>query len=354
MPLAVRRRILRQPTNEARQRARRGISLRGSGIGPVTEQRYLSAMSRLLPHLEQASTMQELDTLAEEWIETSWETGLPLGIIGDALCGVHFFWPQCRGFLRGSWRLFRNWRRLEIPQRAPPLPVLVAKAMVGLCLELQQYRLGFIIALSFHGYLRTGESLRLQFADITADALQGVLRIPASKSGLRFNIEEAVAIYDSEVLQLWHCLHAASTQCKWIHMASQSRSVPGAISRNCFCSSSRELPFSMLFPSTRGCNASLHDPPHGGCNLDQRQMEEHSSSTSLPWGWPGSPGNVETKRPGKDNDPEVQFRLRSILFKLTPFGVLGIVEEVLRKCALTFETRLVADCILMWVKEMMK
>ena len=60
-----------------------------------------------------------------------------------------------------------------------------------------------MIGLGFHCYLRTGELLRLTLHDITSDGIQGVVRIGSSKSGLRFAVEEAVAIYDKELLELW-------------------------------------------------------------------------------------------------------------------------------------------------------
>ena len=226
MPLAVRRRVLRQTSDKAREEARRSISLRSAGIGPKTEQRYSSAMARLVPLLERANSMDDLDSITEEWVEASWAKGVPLGILGDALCGAHYFWPQVKGFLKASWRLFRNWRRLEVLLRAAPLPLTVVKPMIGLAMELDFAEVAFLLALGYHCYLRTGEILRIKFSDISADSVQGVVRIPAGESGLRFNIEEAVAIYDKEVLRLWSILHAAYPRargCIWSHTGEKFR-----------------------------------------------------------------------------------------------------------------------------------
>lgn len=87
MPRAVRRPIKKGKSLAERQAARRGISLRGVGISATTEHRYNSAMSTLLPSLELAGCMDDLDPLCDEWIEAQWVAGTPLGIIGDALCG---------------------------------------------------------------------------------------------------------------------------------------------------------------------------------------------------------------------------------------------------------------------------
>ena len=203
---ASRRRIHRGRTAIDRQRARRGISLRGMAISEKTERRYLSALALVLPVIEACTRLHDLDAICEEWIEFQWESGTSLGIIGDALCGLHFFWPQVKGWLKGSWKLFKNWRKIEAPQRAPPLPLRICRALVGVFLEVDQLQLAFLISLGFHAYLRTGELLRLTYEDIHASPSQGVVTIKASKSGLRFNIDEAVTIMDRTILDMWHLL----------------------------------------------------------------------------------------------------------------------------------------------------
>ena len=202
----ARRRIRKGRTAEDRRSARKGISLRAMGISSGTERRYLSAVALVLPLLESCVQLSDLDIICEEWIELQWERGTPLGIIGDALSGLHFFWPQVKGWLRGSWRLFKNWRKIEAPQRAPPLPLRTCKALVGVFLDIDQVTLAFLIGLGFHAYLRTGELLRLTFRDIHASKTQGVVTVRASKAGLRFNIDEAVTITDHTLLLMWQVL----------------------------------------------------------------------------------------------------------------------------------------------------
>eukprot|EP00435_Cladocopium_sp_Y103_P061038 s161_g22.t1 len=213
-----------------RRAARKGINLRGLGISPKTEARYNSALGTLLPTLDAAKSLSELDPLCEEWVECQWIKGTPLGLIGDALCGLQHYWPQVKGELRGAWKLYRNWRRIEVPQRAPPLPRPIALALIGLFLEWAEPRMAFLLALGFHTFLRTGEMLSLLCKDVHLVPHQhGVVMVRKSKTGLRFNIDEAVAIYDVELYKLWELCHLPTllhrSQPIWNRSASAFRSV---------------------------------------------------------------------------------------------------------------------------------
>ena len=210
MPQAGRKPIRRGKSLAERSAARRGVSLRGLGISLKTEVRYRAAMSLLIPVLEQAQRQEELDPLCEEWIEHHWALGTPLGTIGDALCGIHYFWPQVKGQLRGSWKLYKNWRRIELPQRAPPLPRDICRAIVGWLLDQGEATMAFLVAVGFHAFLRTGELLALNNGDLSFSRGRGVVVIRRSKSGLRFNMDESVALYDQHLLSLWE-LHTLAT-----------------------------------------------------------------------------------------------------------------------------------------------
>eukprot|EP00438_Fugacium_kawagutii_P018907 Skav236693 [mRNA] locus=scaffold847:329297:333620:- [translate_table: standard] len=176
------------------------------GISPQTEARYASALAAVLPALELAASIEDLDVLCEEWIEHEWERGTPLSVIGDALCSLHFHWPQVKGQLRGSWKLYRNWRRIEVPQRAPPMPRVVCQALIGWLLHREALEMAFLCAVGFHAYVRTGELLKLHYDHIHLTPTAGAITIGASKSGLRFNIEESVRILDPTIFQLWELL----------------------------------------------------------------------------------------------------------------------------------------------------
>lgn len=81
-------------------------------------------------------------------------------------------------------------------------PALITRAFVNLLVDQGEISAAFLIALGFHAYLRTGELLRLQFRDLQLGSSSGIVTIRGGKSGLRRNIEEAVALYDELVLQL--------------------------------------------------------------------------------------------------------------------------------------------------------
>ena len=222
--------ILTGRTTEDRKRVRKGTSLRDSGITPKTRQRYHAGLNVILPFLEGIGHLDELGAVAEEWVECQWELGSPLGIVGDALCGLQFYWHDVKLKLRGAWKLYHNWRKLEIPTRAPPASACIIRAFVDHLVSTSQITAAFIIALSFHCYLRTGEALALQFRDLQISPSAGVVTIRAGKTGLRHNINEAVAIYDPIVRQLGELVfhlphHHCGSAPVWPYSAAAFRKV---------------------------------------------------------------------------------------------------------------------------------
>ena len=228
MPPAVHRQVLAGRTSKDRAKAREGISLRDSGITEKTRLRYKAALTALLPFITFIASSEELDCVVEEWIEMQWTNGSTLGQIGDALCGLQFYCPEFKGLLRGSWRLYKNWRRLEIPCRAPPISADIVRAFVSWLIDKEQVAGAFLIALAFHAYLRTGEALSLHFSDLQVNDSTGVVTVRGGKSGLRNNMDEAIAIYDHGVLKLARLAkllpHASYPRAKvWNHSAGLFR-----------------------------------------------------------------------------------------------------------------------------------
>ena len=183
-------------SQDERRRRRAGIRLRDYSITIKTKERYEKALGLLIPFLEKHPDLTFLDDILCEWIEMQWARGESLGIIADSLSGLHFFWPHCRGSLRQAWRMFKNWRRIESPERAPPLTAVLARAFVARAVHLNLFSLATLIAVGFHGLLRTGELLALRFQDLEFSSETGVISLPISKSGLRTGAAEAVAIRD--------------------------------------------------------------------------------------------------------------------------------------------------------------
>eukprot|EP00435_Cladocopium_sp_Y103_P042764 s872_g11.t2 len=180
MPRAGRRVLLAGKTAEERRKRSKGYRLRDFTIAPKTRARYEQAVGRIVPFLEAQKDLTFLDDVICEWIEAQWARGESVNFIADTLSGLHFYWPELRGQLRVAWRLFKQWRRIEAPSRAPPITVVLVRAIV--CRAVQQGDLAFatLIALGFHALLRTGELLSLRFCDLEFD-LRQIARL--AKSG---------------------------------------------------------------------------------------------------------------------------------------------------------------------------
>ena len=125
-------------------------------------------------------------------------------------------------------KLYKNWRRIEIPTRAPPISALIIQSFVAYLLEEEQIAAAFLVGLGFHAYLRTGELLSLQFRDLQLGSSTGIVTIRGGKSGLRHNIDEAVALYDGFIIQLGHLVrllphHKYPTSLVWPYSPAHFR-----------------------------------------------------------------------------------------------------------------------------------
>ena len=89
-----------------RQRARRNINLEDVGITSATLERYYTAVSRLVPSLDEVDSEVALDEAISSWVQQEFEDGTPLHMVGDALCGLHHFEPYTKKKIPKSWRLY--------------------------------------------------------------------------------------------------------------------------------------------------------------------------------------------------------------------------------------------------------
>ena len=108
-----------------RRRRRAGVSLEDAAIAERTRSRYYAGLKRILVILNLAHSWTDLDDRLATWISRQWEDGQPLGHISDALCGLAHYMPAAKNQTPESWRLFKVWRKVERPQRAPPFPPVV-------------------------------------------------------------------------------------------------------------------------------------------------------------------------------------------------------------------------------------
>ena len=127
--------VLAGRTRAERRKSRAGIRLKSLSVTPKTRARYESAVGLILPFLEQQQKDQTFDAVISEWVELQWVRGESVSTIADCLSGLHFFMPELKGTLRGAWRLFRAWRRVETPSRAPPITAELVKAIIGRATE---------------------------------------------------------------------------------------------------------------------------------------------------------------------------------------------------------------------------
>lgn len=155
-----------------------------------------------MPALDDVATEHELDDVIANWVQTEFEDGTPLHLVGDALSGIHHFEPFTRKRLPKSWRLYGIWRKYEIPCRAPPITQDLCLAMAGWCIQHNELVMAGLLLLGFHCLLRTGEILQLRPCDFVLDAISGVVSIPSSKSGVRNNSRESVIIKDPCTLEV--------------------------------------------------------------------------------------------------------------------------------------------------------
>ena len=182
---------------KARARLRRGILLDMAAVSASTRSRYFTAVSQVLPLVERADTMEDLDDLVSEWIQGQFSKGYPLNIVSDCLCGMHLFLPSTKRKLPASWKMFGTWRKIEIPSRAPPITSDLLFAMVGRALHEGELAFGCLLAVGFDCFLRTGELLTLTPACFLVNQETGIVRIPKSKGGTRRNITESVILEDA-------------------------------------------------------------------------------------------------------------------------------------------------------------
>lgn len=150
MPRNIPRVVLAGKSHAERRRARAGISLKALSITTKTRQRYEVAVSRILPFLEQQDKAQDFDHVISEWVEAQWVRGESVNLIADCLSGLHFYMPELKGTLRNAWRLFKTWRRVESPCRAPPMTLDIIKAMISRAVEKSDISFAALLSLGFH------------------------------------------------------------------------------------------------------------------------------------------------------------------------------------------------------------
>ena len=197
-------RFLARTTRKQRKKARQGIVLADATITPRTLSRYFESLVSLLPIVEAVKHLSQLDEAVTDWVQLQFEQGSTLAFVSDGLCGLHHFEPFTKRQIPTAWRLYKTWRKLEAPNRAPPLTKPLVYALAHYALLHHDLPLAGILLLAFFALLRTGEVLTVQIDDLLLDTDSGVVRLGSTKTGKRNNAGETVAFEDPFTLDVLH------------------------------------------------------------------------------------------------------------------------------------------------------
>ena len=159
-------------------------------------------MRQLLPFLKTLTNGHELDEAITDWIEQCWKEGETLGLINDALCGLHHFAPWTKKQIPQSWKLFAVWRKLEGPSRALPITANIVYCLANYALEHCDIIFAGMLLIGFFGLLRTGELLNVRACDLLADKKNLLISLPNTKSGTRHSAAEMVQVSDPFTLEV--------------------------------------------------------------------------------------------------------------------------------------------------------
>ena len=277
-----------QSTQAQRKRARKDIILEDVGITSATLQRYYTAVSRLAPCLKLVNSEIELDEAIAEWVQQEFEDGTPLHLVGDALCGLDHFEPSTRRKLHKSWRLYSIWRKYEVPCRAPPVTQDIALALAGWCLAQDELVMAGLILLGFHCLLRTGELLTVRPCDFLLETDRGLVTLPSSKSGIRHNSRESVAISDPITLEVARAMVHLQTQLGFRQVPCWNKS--GSSFRDLFrraVAGSFRARLQTLLLETGWCHVWDAKPWTYGKDPHTREVEEFKHCKNLHLWWIG-------------------------------------------------------------------
>lgn len=173
-----------------RRRLRGRLSLLDRAVTIKTRIRYFVAVSQVVERLEH--TRLDIDEFMMQWVDERYLAGASITSVADTLSGLHHYLPWSKGRLRGAWRIYGLWRKLERPRQAPPFPIEVVEGLVGRCVMVEDLRLALCLCLGFWGMLRTGEIFAVRFRHLLISRTNMVVRLGETKTGVRRQVDENV------------------------------------------------------------------------------------------------------------------------------------------------------------------
>ena len=159
-------------------------------------------MRKILPVPERSENLHQMDTNVAEWIQTCWERGDGLSQVSDALCAVHHYEPWTRKQLPESWKVFSVWRKLETPDRAPPLTQHIVNSWIMYSISHCNLDFAAMLALGFYALPRTGECLQVRPCDLLLQKDAGIVSLSETNTGLRNAAKETVRIDNPLALEI--------------------------------------------------------------------------------------------------------------------------------------------------------
>ena len=174
-------------------------SLRSLTVQPATKRRYSAALDRFFSFLKDNQlalprVRTKLDDLTSDYLEHLWSQGEGRALASDTIAALQDYDPHLRGKLPTTWRLLKVWHSHEIPNRAPPLPEVVLRAMVGHALFHGKPLFALSLLIGFYCMLRTGELIGLRRAQVEIQQSDGpaIISLGLTKSGRRVGAAESV------------------------------------------------------------------------------------------------------------------------------------------------------------------
>ena len=202
MVKAARWRFCSKTTRTQRVRQRKAVNLHDAGISLKTQQRYYLGLRKLLPVVLKCQNLAHLDEAVADWVQERWEKGDTQYQVSDALCAIHHYEPWVRGKIPQAWKLFSIWRKLESPNRAPPLVASIIHAWAMYAMQHRNLDFAAMILLGFFALLRTGECLQITPRDLMIGENNAIISLSETKSGLRNAAKETVSFDDPIAIEI--------------------------------------------------------------------------------------------------------------------------------------------------------
>jgi hypothetical protein len=153
------------------------IDLRVERLGqPATQQRR----ARLLPTFERyvqrrgddlgvlasAESATRISTLLADYGQTMYSEGQPRTNFAETINAVQKKWPQLRRRLREAWEVEDAWRLREPGHNRAPVPPILIRAVVALCLLWKWPAVAAVLLLGYDGCLRPNDMAMLVRRDL--------------------------------------------------------------------------------------------------------------------------------------------------------------------------------------------